>query len=218
MKPLHKISLQFEKNEMFYKVANISIGGIGFFSENRSFNGNRNPLIQLNIDTKKFEVRIGIIYQGDKVTGSYFINPEAKLTEAIENYFVTELAALKVNKVESKSEGATHGKMIFFRGQNNCEILIHERDDLLAHFSIILFGNYIEGSGNGPLCFGENIDSSIMERPNGVHLFKSLQEADPYFIESAIRFIDSVRELSDKQKKSIISLLANSSRLKTAAK
>lgn len=212
LKPLHKVSFQFEKNGTFYKLFNISIGGFGFFSRKESSvnSEKNNHSVQLYIDTLKFEVQIEVVHRSDKVTGCRFVNSDPKLVEAIENYFIIELSALKMSRVESKDDGSPEGKILFFLGQNNCEILIHENYGAVQHFSIILFGNYLEGDQKGTLWVGEKIDYPTAIAPDGVHLFKPVQKADIHLIESASRLIDSVQGLTEVQKKTIIDLLMKS--------
>jgi hypothetical protein len=115
-----------------------------------------------------------------------------------------------MNMVETKDEDSAHGKTIYFLGQNNCELLIQEIDGLLQRFSIILFGNYIEGDGDKTICVGEKIDQELIATPQGVRLFKPISRANNHLIENAVRFVDSVQGLSDNRKRNLIKFLSHS--------
>jgi hypothetical protein len=214
LKPLHKISLQLTKNGMFFKIANISVGGIGFLTEHAPpVNDRKIFSVTLHVDALKFEVEVEVVHTDKGITGCRFQNPSANLVAGISKYFVTELAALKVNMVETRDDAGSSGKVLFFRGQNNCELLIQEIGGVLQRFSIILFGNYIEGDGEGHLSFGEKIEDKRISLPRGVHLFKPRQAAlsadMQHLMESAKRFVDGVAGLTERRKKAITDALAN---------
>lgn len=209
VKSLHRITIQFSENGVFFRIANISMGGLGFFLEHNPVNlDDKILMVQLNIENKKFKVQIEIAHRGDKIIGCAFKDPDPQLLSTIENYFKTELLALKMNMVETRDEVGSTGKTIYFIGQNNCELLIQEIDGVLHHFGMILFGNYIEGDDKNTLCIGEKIGSELVLAPPGVHLYKPIPTANHHLIESAMRFIDNVQGLSDKRKESILKPLS----------
>lgn len=166
MKPLHRTTIQFEQTGLFCRIANISTGGIGFFCENNPIKPDDKILsVLVNINSNKFKVDIEIVHRGDQVIGCAFKDPAPALVSTIEEYFKTELLALKMNMVETRDESDSKEKTIYFIGQNNCELLIQELDGALQHFSIILFGNYIEGDEKRTLCIGEKIGSELIATP-----------------------------------------------------
>ena len=209
MKPLHKISLQLSPNGIFFKIVNISVGGIGFLASNEEPKSDAKAIpVQLNIEASKFKTELEIVHRENGILGCQFIEPSPQLVGAIEDYFMTELAAMKVSMVETKGEDGPNGKTIFFRGQNNCELLLQEIEGRLQHFNVILFGNYLEGDGKGNLCIGKKIDDLGVAVPMGVQLFRPAPQADQHLIESVVRFIDGVEGLSENRKASLIEILS----------
>jgi len=209
MKPLHKTTIQFAEKGTLFRIANISIGGLGFFSENNPIKPEDKKIsIILNINTNRFKVDIEVMHRGEDIIGCAYLDPSPSLVATIEDYFKTELLALKMSMVETRDEAESKWKTIYFRGQNNCELVIQEIEGELQHFSIILFGNYIEGDANKTLCVGEKIGSELIAAPAGVHFYKPVPVANRHLIESAIRFIDYVQGLSEKRKKSILESLS----------
>ncbi len=214
--PLHKISVQWVKEDLDYKASNISITGIGLFlggREGAPIGGKVSA--EIRIDQSKFIVELEVVHKIDEVMGCKFQNSTEEMKESIKNYFSKELAVLKLSKVETRKLEESTEKTLFFHGLNNCELLVREKDENLQHFSLILFGNYIEGSSEGINVIGEKISNfDTTTSIKGVSLFKTIQYLDFHLLESAAKFIEGIEGLSPKKQRWILAALKKQSRLK----
>lgn len=210
MNPLHRISLRFVPGEKKYKIANISIGGLGFFSEGFRFSGTTKRInAELSIGERVFTIETEIMHQGPDITGCQFSAPSTELVAAIEDYFKLELAALKMKTFVPKRKVGGIEKTTIFRGQNNCELFLCESNSELQSFGLMLFGNYFECDKFGKVAVGEPLGEESYKIPDGVHLFRPVGKVEKHLVESAIRFIHGIPGLEEQQRSNVLSLLKN---------
>lgn len=206
-KPLHNVSISISQNYPHLRIANISLGGVGIFVEDpdqfeSDFTGT------LTVDKEKFSIRLKKVFQDDEIMGCQFLEPSPQLHVCIDKYFQTELLALNLNRVETlPTEKNEHDKTVFFHGKNNCELLVNEKKGQICYFSVIVLGNCIEVDPNGKLVVGQRITDENVPNRNGLFLFKSVEKPDPHIVNVAIRFIDSINDLTSEYKKNLIKIM-----------
>jgi hypothetical protein len=206
-KPLHSLSLHIQENDPQIKIANISNGGLGLFSQGIKSILPEDFEATLVIASDKFKVQIRKIFEGEEIIGCQFQNPSSELQACIDRYFETELLALKLSRVETKPGRNNHqDKIIFFHGQNNCELLINERNSQVCYFSVIVLGNSVEVDPRKSVLTGQRVENKSSQNRQGVFLFKP-QKTSTYIIENAIRFIDNIEALTIDYRQNLIRLL-----------
>jgi len=206
-KPLHSLSLSIQENGPQIKIANISNGGLGLFTSSIKQDLPGDFEATLIIADEKFKVQIRKVFQGEEIVGCQFQEPSEGLQTCIDKYFATELLALKLSRVETKPRRNNHqDKIIFFHGQNNCELLINERNSQVCYFSVIVLGNSVEVDPKKSVMSGLKVENKSSQSRNGVFLFKP-QKTNPYIIENAVRFIDNIEALPLEYRQNLIRLL-----------
>ena len=205
-KPLHSLSLQTVDGKTI-TIANISLGGVGLITDENVKKLAGDFEAMLSVGPGKFKIQLAKVYQGEKITGCSFRGPEAELQKGIDNYFQTEILALKVDRVETMPDrNNKQDKILFYHGQNNCELLINERNSQICYFSVVVLGNSVEVEPKKSIQVGERVDDKKVPVKNGVFLFKP-QRASKHIIDNAIRFIDNIEHLSLEYRQNLIHLL-----------
>jgi hypothetical protein len=210
MNSLHKLSFELDSG-IFAKIFNISIGGLGVLTEGLFLNNEQNLKGRLTVDGAAFNIDLEIVRRGETMIGGRFRQTNSDLSQAIEKYFQAEMTAQKLTRVETKSQiGDDRVKVTLFRGQNNCEFSLRERNGNIEHLRIMLLGNLIEVWANQDMVVGENL-AKPKASTTGVNLFKPLPGEQAHVLENAIRFAGGLSDLSDDCRNKIVTLLKTTS-------
>jgi len=205
LKHLHNISFELGKERLPVAIFNISLGGLGIFHKDYgAIPDSGNLSGNIVIDDKRYGVELRIIYKSKEVMGCSFENPSATLLQGIEKYFEIELAALKMNYACLENASKQSENITFLHGNNNCELLIREIDGIISSFSFVFFGNYFEGKQGKVSVIGQRADDATVNEKMGVSIFRRLPGTDRSVILNAVRLIESVEFLSQKQKESLV--------------
>jgi len=206
-RPLHNIKLQVKENSPGLRLSNISMGGVGILAEPKDDYKDEFSAI-LTIGNKRFDVHLIKVFRDSEIMGCRFEEINEDLGRCIDKYFQAELMALNLNRVETPSN--RQEKTIFFHSQNNCELLINERNGQINYFSIIVLGNCLEIDAKGKLAIGQLIVDDKVPRRNGLLLFKSVETPETYIFEIAKRFVEAVKDLSPEYRKNLTAMMDNS--------
>jgi len=208
--PLHDVALAVKGP--YLRISNISMGGLGIVAEGVEDPG-KEFSAKLAIGKEKFDVNLIQIFRNEDVIGCQFKEPSEKLQKSIEKYFETEILASHLNRIDSRPAlNNGQDKVIFFHGQNNCELLINERNGQICYFSVVVLGNCIEVDPKGTLVAGERIVDKNVPSKNGVFLFKPSEKPDQHILTLAIRFILGIEGLTPEYRQSLVQIINDNSK------
>ena len=217
MKPINDVILELADGK-YVRILNLSVGGVGLYPE---------PLEHLQKDTleghliiakKRVPVTLLVAHRSEEIIGCRFEKVDEILKNQIDHFFESVLASLKLTRAEKLSESKESKdveKTTFYRGQNNCEFTVLEKNSQLVSFSIILFGNYLEYAADT----GLTVAQSFEKTPNkgGVSLFKRMEKPAIQLMQVAAKFAQRIEGLADPVRKQIFGILDEGMRQQTKA-
>jgi hypothetical protein len=211
--PLHAVSFELGDDAKTIGLSNLSISGMGLFSESLPTGLKNDDLIEghLICGTQKAKISARIVHIGKQITGCQFVGHDADVNKLVQSYFSLELSALtmisvKPELLQEDPDGTPH----WIHGKNNCELFFVSQGDRVVRFNLTFFGNYIEGAEGAKAKYGQ-----IVEEDDGLgkprHKASALirwdaqlaTQLEPY----ALRFLSSVPHLEDAHRKAISALV-----------
>ncbi|MCM2277886.1 MAG: PilZ domain-containing protein [Oligoflexia bacterium] len=142
------------------RIANLSAEGIGFVKDLRAW-PEPGATISGTLRIGEFfqEVKAEVRHQGGNLVGCRFVETGPGFRERILQSFLTELAALRMVRVNPDVlQRPEDGFPSLYVGENGCELYVIESAEgsgELVRFTLSFFGNQIEGTGEGELWGGE---------------------------------------------------------------
>lgn len=163
------------------EIANISATGIGLVNDGKIQWPSPGATLEgsLRFENEKFEVRLEIMHVGDSAVGCRYLGATDELQRFLLRYFRIETSAARMVQVNPDVLRAEEdGSPRLFRGLDNCELYLVEKNSKLVRFSLVFFGNHIESDAAGSTRFASN--SGALKRDE---------------ISAAIKFVQNIEGL-----------------------
>lgn len=193
--------------ELELGVANLSITGLSFYPAielDRLIKRNTTFFGQLVLPTARFPLELKIVHTDNGVVGCAFQGEYSQVQNEIRRFFAHEIAALEMVEVKREIlKDEPDGDPRLFRGRNNCELFLVEKNGQLVRFQLSIFGNYIEGGKGLRTRVGTLVPESQRNKYKGSTLVRLVSELPPEMKDAALKFIDHVPTLGQVEREII---------------
>lgn len=214
--PLHDILFTLTDTGEKIELGNLSVTGAGFLRESRrewppvgSFLSG-----EFTYRKNKYPVELEIKHISTTNIGCDCTESSGdSMRKLVIQYFDIELNALQLVRIDSQYIKQHHdGESSWFRGPNNCEIFLVEKDKKVTNFTISFFGNHIEGGEQKRLSIG-TILGDDGEGKIGIKKADLIQQVDDSSLEiitHTLKFVANANALTPRQKSALNSYLSES--------
>ena len=205
LKPLNNIYLRLIEPRTNLRLANISIGGVGFFLTGLPGLASDSKIVaDLVVNSIEFRITLCVRHLDSEIAGCSFENPTPQLQQAITDYFKIELNALKMTCVGKKSQNQDGEDILFFHGKNNCEILVRMTKETVTSFNLNFFGNFFESENGKISLIAEKVNPALKSIDKRVSFFKAVESVDQGTVDGVIKLVENIENLTLSQKESIL--------------
>lgn len=193
-------------------INNVSTSGIGFFNDpDDKIPGAGAELSgELTISGKAFPCTVQVAHVSPGVVGCSFRSNVADLAKALSKYFVYEIEGLGLTEVPKEMlNKEPDGTLRWFTGKNSCELTYVENAGKVIRFTLMFFGNYLEGSVKEGIRFGV-VSSDERSGPRQVKGSNLVYWADRWSDDMMVgvqRFLDRIPRLDRDHARQIITLI-----------
>jgi hypothetical protein len=194
------------------RIANISITGVGLFTEDSERWPDAGALVNGNLFILGHDLPITmrLVHLSGPIAGFNFEGDTQKIQGAIFDLLKTELSAISAYEVKREMlKSEPDGEPRLFYGRD-CELFIIEKSAELVSFNLSVFGNYWDYSrSTGKVRCGYVVADEDEGKPKyrGSDLIRYADTVPEEMIRLAAQFIQNVKELQQDRKDAIIRLL-----------
>jgi len=183
------------------QLANLSTSGVGFMKSSSTTWPSTGSILKGDFLVAGSEIAtsLQIVHISAKIVGCRIIENNAEVERMVNDYFNLELSAVRlipVNPAILKSE--PDGKPQWFKGENNCELYVVEKEQRLVRYNLSFFGNYIEGSPRTALKYGHIVeDEELKEGPKykGSSIVRLVSDLPVEIIDLSLKFLTNIESL-----------------------
>ena len=199
------------------KITNISSTGIGFTRDSLEQWPAAGSIIKghLYILDQEIAAALKIVHISPEIAGCSIHGSTRPISAILARYFDVELAAINLSQVAPKYlKKPAKGTANWFRGADNCELYMVVDQDSIISFNITFFGNYIEWDGK-EISFGMIYGNPLSDGPTfkSSELINPLRSIPEEISLGAIKFINNIKELKQKQRECLKNILERHSKI-----
>lgn len=213
---LHEVAFVYDVNSIktIVSLANLSATGVGLIINDHFKDFDPFAAVQgkLRMGAKEFSVELKEVWRSSQIIGCAIVHTGVDFANALNQYFRSELAALKMTQMRPELlQSTSNGKPFYFHGGNNCEIYFELDGKKLITFHLDFFGNYIESKNDGSLLFGQIQEDHDYSKAGhkGSEMVHSAPELSIETLKEVIRFVEAVQGIEPEIKREICKSLRN---------
>ncbi|OFZ17354.1 MAG: hypothetical protein A2X86_02550 [Bdellovibrionales bacterium GWA2_49_15] len=192
------------------RLINLSSHGLAFELNESNFPIEKNQKLQaeITLDGQIIPLQLNVRHL-DAAVGCRIENADGRFRELVENFFINEMAAEQLAKVESPKNVNIDGVVHQYIGSNSFFALSFvEKNEKITHVDITMMGNTIKMDDHGHIEYGFLIEDANCETEDIIHI--KVQDLPDEMINHALRFIWNVQTIPSNIKQTIMGMLENS--------
>lgn len=208
MIPVHSVEFQTAEG-VALPLVNLSLTGIGFLRSSRVSWPIEGDILSgtLSIQGEAMSCSVRVAHISETTVGCEFVDGKESLKNQLVSFFRVELDGTQVREVKpSALQPAENGVPHWFRSPNGSEVFLLEDGQRVIEFYLSFLGYYIESENGESVRMGRLLaedESRGLTYTSSSELVQWVSDATLEEIQLAIRFIESIDDLSPQWKNQI---------------
>ncbi|MBI2520042.1 MAG: PilZ domain-containing protein [Bdellovibrio sp.] len=211
---LHNVQFKIklgEDRELKCRLINLSSYGLAFEinEPNYTFELDQKLQVEITLDNQVIPLVLNVRHL-DAAVGCRIENADGRFRELVENFFINEIAAEQLVKVDSPITYAhVEGEFHKYVGSSNSFDLSYiEKNEKITQVDITLMGNTIKIDQQGQIEYGFLIEDENCNPGESIHI--KVQDLPDEMINHALRFVWNVQAIPSNIKQTIMGMIENS--------
>ncbi|MEK6624422.1 MAG: PilZ domain-containing protein [Bdellovibrionota bacterium] len=217
---LHKVQFKVkltDEREFKCRLINLSSFGLAFEIIDADFPFEKDQKLQgeIILDNQVLSLNLNVRHL-DAAVGCRIENSDGRFRELVENFFINEIAAEQLVKVETATTYTNvDGEVNQYVGSNSFFNLTYiEKNGKISRIDIKLMGNTIKMDDQGHIEYGFLVEDQNSDPEDIIHI--KVHDLPDEMINHALRFIWNVQAIPSNIKQLIMDMLENSRHKETA--